>query len=211
MKAEQDQHIFVRLYKRVMIRPDQLVRLGHVAQVIAPEDLLVSLKSIPLHKVSELDGSHLVINIQQAILAIQRKHPDLKIEHLGDAETLAEIVEPKKKASLIAVIVVWLLLFVGSGTAIMNFHADVAMREVHQRIYYLTTGEEKERPYILQIPYSIGIGLGMVLFFNHLFKKRFNDEPSPLEVEMFLYQQNLDQYIIAKDRHEKRMKDELDP
>lgn len=32
-------------------------------------------------------------------------------------------------------------------------------------------------------------------FFNHWFKKRFNEEPSPLEVEIFNYQQDLQQYI----------------
>lgn len=37
----------------------------------------------------------------------------------------------------------------------------------------------------------------MVLFFNHVFQKRINEEPSPLEVEMFQYQQSLDQYVIV--------------
>ena len=95
---------------------------------------------------------------------------------------------------------VWLLLFVGSGLAIMNFHTDVSMKEVHERIYYLMTGMHHSRPLILQIPYSLGIGLGMVLFFNHLFKQKFNDEPSPLELEVFMYQESIDQYVID---HEK--------
>ena len=47
----------------------------------------------------------------------------------------------------------------------------------------------------------------MTLFFNHFFKKRINDEPSPLEVEMFNYQQSLDQYVIMNENKEsiKRM------
>ncbi|MNO07817.1 hypothetical protein D3C81_2301760 [compost metagenome] len=39
----------------------------------------------------------------------------------------------------------------------------------------------------------------MVLFFNHVFKKKFNEEPSPLEVEMYLYQQNMNQYVVAEE------------
>ena len=42
----------------------------------------------------------------------------------------------------------------------------------------------------------------MILFFNHVFKKRFNEEPSPLEVEMFNYQQDLDQYVIMNENKE---------
>jgi len=77
----------------------------------------------------------------------------------------------------------------------MNFHEDVSMQEVHQKIYYMLTGQNDYTPLFLQIPYSIGIGLGMIVFFNHIFKKRFNEEPSPLEVEIFNYQQDIDQYI----------------
>jgi stage V sporulation protein AA len=95
---------------------------------------------------------------------------------------------------------VWIILFVGSGLAIMNFHTDVSMQEVHERIYYLVTGRHENQPLILQIPYSIGIGTGMILFFNHLFKKRFNEEPSPMELEMFLYQEAIDQYVINDEK-----------
>jgi len=106
-------------------------------------------------------------------------------------------------------ILIWLLLFFGAALAIMNFHEDVSMQAVHQRIYKIITGKENLKPLILQIPYSIGLGLGMVLFFNHVFKKRLNEEPSPLEVEMFNYQQNLDQYVIINENKEsmKRLHD----
>ncbi|MBE3555234.1 MAG: hypothetical protein IMW85_09690 [Thermicanus sp.] len=72
---------------------------------------------------------------------------------------------------------------------------------MHERIYYLLTGEINHHPYVIQIPYSVGIGIGMILFFNHLFRKRLNEEPSPLELEMYLYQENVEKY--AKD-HENR-------
>ncbi|KPC99373.1 hypothetical protein LR69_02359 [Geobacillus sp. BCO2] len=42
----------------------------------------------------------------------------------------------------------------------------------------------------------------MILFFNHWFRKRINEEPSPLEVEMFNYQQSIDQYVILHENKE---------
>ncbi|CKE23075.1 Uncharacterised protein [Streptococcus pneumoniae] len=63
----------------------------------------------------------------------------------------------------------------------------------------MITGEFNAQPLLFQIPYSLGLGLGMVLFFNHVFQKRINEEPSPLEVEMFQYQQSLDQYVIVNE------------
>jgi stage V sporulation protein AA len=88
----------------------------------------------------------------------------------------------------------------------MNFHEDVSMQAVHQKIYYLITGKTNEYPLLLQVPYSIGLGLGMVLFFNHLFRKKFNEEPSPLDVEMFNYQQDLDQYVVVNELKESEKK-----
>lgn len=79
---------------------------------------------------------------------------------------------------------------------IMNFHYDVSMQEVQQKIHYLLTGKHSKYPLWIQIPYSFGLGVGMLLFFNHWFKKRFNEEPSPLEIELFNYQQDLNQYVM---------------
>ncbi|MNP81772.1 hypothetical protein D3C76_1802270 [compost metagenome] len=44
----------------------------------------------------------------------------------------------------------------------------------------------------------------MIIFFNHLFKKKWNEEPTPLEVEMYLYQENLNQYVIAEEYEKMR-------
>jgi stage V sporulation protein AA len=76
------------------------------------------------------------------------------------------------------------------------------MQQVHQRMYYMVTGETVKKPLLFQIPYSLGLGVGMILFFNHVFKKRNNEEPSPLEVEIFQYQQSLDQYVIMNENKE---------
>lgn len=84
----------------------------------------------------------------------------------------------------------------------MNFHEDVSMQRMHRNLYQFFTGNKIDKPLILQIPYSIGLGLGMVLFFNHVFKKKFNEEPSPLEVEIFNYQMDLDQYIAINENKE---------
>lgn len=35
----------------------------------------------------------------------------------------------------------------------------------------------------------------MILFLNHWFNKRFNEEPSPLELELFQYKQRVNEYI----------------
>jgi stage V sporulation protein AA len=84
----------------------------------------------------------------------------------------------------------------------MNFHDDVSMKSVQEKLYTIITGKNTPKPLLFQMPYSIGLGLGMILFFNHVFRKRINEEPSPLEVEMFNYQQNIDSYVVIHENKE---------
>ena len=144
------------------------------------------------------DQNIIIIDLVQMIETIQAIDPSLEIQTFGPAQTIIEVIYEKKKVSILSFAAVWLLLFFGAVMTIMNFHVDVSMREVHQKLFTIITGKVDEKPLLIQVPYSIGLGLGMILFFNHFFKKRFNEEPSPLEVEMFNYQQDLDQYVIMK-------------
>ncbi len=160
------------------------------------------LSAMPLYQVSEKDKNIVILDIIQVLKAIHLQDPTLDVQTVGGAEAIVEIQYRKRKLSTVLFIGVWLLLFIGSCLAIMNFHEDVSMRDVHIALYEIITGERNDYPYLLQIPYSIGLGLGMIVFFNHIFKKRLNEEPSPLEVEMFNYQLDLDQYVAMHENQE---------
>jgi stage V sporulation protein AA len=167
------------------------------------DESVMSIVRLEVYRSSLRDGNLVVIDVMDVIERIRRVHPELDVRSVGPAQTIIETEVRRRVPSAVWVVMIWLLLFVGSGLALMNFHTDVSMKSVHQRIYYLVTGQHDARPLILQIPYSLGIGVGMILFFNHLFKRRFNDEPSPLELEMFLYQENLNQYVIDHEKSKK--------
>lgn len=127
---------------------------------------------------------------------------DLKI--MGDIEILVNIQGEDNEGKLFTIIktaLVCFILFLGAGLAIVNFHADVNMDKSLQIIYHMVTGEENQKPFILLIPYSLGIGAGMTVFFNHVFQKKWKKEPSPLEVEMFMYEKNIDDYILDTTKH----------
>ena len=63
----------------------------------------------------------------------------------------------------------------------------------------MITGEFNAQPLLFQIPLFFRSWLRDGFIFNHVFQKRINEEPSPLEVEMFQYQQSLDQYVIVNE------------
>ncbi|RKN84648.1 stage V sporulation protein AA [Paenibacillus ginsengarvi] len=191
--------VYIRLRKRISIAVGETVTLGRIARLLTEPEMERELMELPLVKPTKKDGNIVLVDMMLIVRTIRTAYPDMKIEYFGEPHTLIDIDLKSRPPNRLALIVVWLLLFLGSGLAIMNFHEDVSMLEVHQRIYEMITGSRVEHPYWLQIPYSFGLGAGMVLFFNQLFKKRFTEEPSPLEVEMFSYQESLNHYVITEE------------
>lgn len=194
--------IYLRMRNRVEVNQNSRITLNDIAQIIAPDKYLKQLKEIFIYQVTKEDKNTVVIDVMKIIDVLKKKWSELDIQLVGPSQTIVEVIYKKRTVSLPFFIIIWLLLFIGSALAIMNFHEDVSMQEVHQKIYKMITGRTVNKPLILQIPYSIGLGLGMIIFFNHIFKKRFNEEPSPLEVEIFNYQQDLDQYVIVNENKE---------
>lgn len=201
-KQEIDKKVYVRLRHRVQVQMGQRVRLQQLCQLIVDPRIEMSVGQLLIHTVKPEDKHLVVIDIMRVIAQLKAFDAELEIESLGPPQTIIEIVRPRKKPALLLVLFVSLVLFIGSGLAIMNFHEDVSMQSVHHKLYKMITGDDEDYPLLLQVPYSIGIGIGMIIFFNHLFKKKLNEEPSPLEVELFLYQQNLDQYVVMNENKE---------
>ncbi|MGG3561387.1 stage V sporulation protein AA [Neobacillus rhizosphaerae] len=197
-----DKTIYIRMRNRVQSQPDEKILLNDIAQIIAPEAVLPGLKSMMIHQLTEMDRNIVVIDVMKVIGLITNKFGALEVQTIGPAQTIVEVMVKKKGLNIPYFLLIWFLLFFGSAMAIMNFHDDVSMRSVQEKLYTIITGRKEAKPLLFQIPYSIGLGLGMILFFNHVFKKRINEEPSPLEVEMFNYQMDLDNYVIIHENKE---------
>lgn len=202
--------LYLRLKKRIYIRSDHTVTLGQVSRLMTDDDDLERvLMDLPLYRHQESDGNRVVIDLLQIVKSIRRSYPSVSVEAYGDPQVLLMIADKPVKPRYVVLTFAWLLLFFGAGLAIMNFHTDVSMKEVHIRIVELITGEKTDHPLWFQIPYSFGVGLGMVLFFNHLFRKRFNEEPNPLEVELYKYQESINDYVIADEMRKKADYDQI--
>jgi stage V sporulation protein AA len=198
--------VYIRLRHRVLVRPHEKIFLKDIAQIITEESLHEQLNQRLIYQISDQDRNIIIIDVMHVISEIAKFDPAIEVQVLGPSQTIIEVIYKKRKVSIGLFVLTWFLLFFGSMLTIMNFHEDVSMQDVHQRIYKMITGKSEEKPLLFQIPYSIGLGLGMIIFFNHVFKKRLNEEPSPLEVEMFNYQQDLDQYVIMHENKESMKK-----
>ncbi|WP_091838338.1 stage V sporulation protein AA [Marininema halotolerans] len=197
--------VYVQMRKRITAVPGQVLRVKDIARLLVDEEE-IALEELPVLRYEQDLGNLAVVDLMDVLHVLKQAKDQVQVESVGLTHTIVEMKKDRKVPVLLYATLVWILLFIGSGLAIMNFHADVSMEDVHQRIYYLMTGMKNAHPLIMQIPYSFGIGIGMLLFFNHLFNRKFNEEPSPLELEVFLYQENMDQFVIDHEKAKKNGK-----
>ena len=78
----------------------------------------------------------------------------------------------------------------------MSFHSDAQIPKIFQNYYYIFFGEYNDMPLILAIPYTIGLGVGIILFFNHFSKIYVTKDPTPIEIEMTTYEKETNTSII---------------
>lgn len=187
--------VYIRMKRKIQATSRQWIMLQDVAQISSPHPWQTELKSIKLHQLTKQDQTYKVLDSFHIISHLQQAYPQLEFQLSGSPETVVQVEEQKKKFVHVRLVVAWIILFVGTAMTIINFHYDVSMQEVHQKLHLLLTGDFASHPLWLQIPYSVGLGLGMILFLNHWFQKKINEEPSPLDIELFTYQRDLDQYI----------------
>lgn len=189
--------------------PGAVIRLGDIASIETDRRYLGKLRELVVWRIRPEDGNLLMIDMLQIVRLIREVDPNLTVETFGEPHVLLETVPGGRSKPRYALLVAaWLLLFFGSGMAIMNFHADVDMPSVQRRIIELMTGSPERHAWLFEVPYSIGVGLGMLIFFNRIFRKRLNDEPNPLEVEMFMYQENVNHYVITEEYAKTRQRED---
>lgn len=195
-----NQKVYIELKKKSAVDVNTKVMVKDISDVYCSRpDIMKKVEDVKLDSGSiEENWDYLgAVEIAEKILD---KYPNLDLDILGSSEVVIEYKSQEEKMpfwEFIKVTLVCIVLFFGATIAIVNFHEDVNTRESLEKIYFIFTGVKKKDPLIMGIPYSIGIGVGMLTFFSRIFSssKRRKKEPGPMEVELFLYDDQVEQYV----------------
>src|SRR5699024_9661566 len=195
-----------RLKRKTTVPNNALIRVSDIAYLSGADSMLIKqLKSVVIYRVTQADHDYAVIDSIQLIDVLYNAFPTIQWELIGFTETVLNIEHKELKCFSVKFIIACFVLIVGSAKTNINFHYDVSMLKVHPKLHLRFTGQNVQQPLWLQIPYSIGNGIGMILFLNHWFKKQLNEEPSPLELELFTYEQKIEEYLA---HYENNMNDD---
>lgn len=153
-----------------------------------------------------------VISAVDLVHAIAKEEPNVDVTHIGEANfvvTYEKAKHQQKWYSWLKTLLVCMLTFFGGAFSIMTFNTDVDTANLFSKIYTQFTGEIAAGPTILEFTYSVGIGIGVIFFFNHFGKGKLTQDPTPVEVQMRLYEDDVNETLIAdKNRSKKTQKGE---
>ncbi len=94
------------------------------------------------------------------------------------------------------IIFVSLSTFFGAAFSIMTFNNDVDVGKLFNQIYTQVTGQSSNGFTILEIAYSVGLGIGVLFFFNHFGRMKITSDPTPMQVQMRNYENDVNTTII---------------
>lgn len=158
------------------------------------------LRSIKVHHFGKDMAKRCVISALKLVELMEDVCPDISVQVLGEADVLVEWISVERhkgwqqwlKAALVC-----LVSFFGTAFTIMAYHNDVGINDVFTEVYKMVMNREPQGLNILEISYSVGLAAGIILFFNHVGGRRLTKDPTPIEVAMRNYEEDVDKALIA--------------
>lgn len=140
-----------------------------------------------------------VFSILNVIELIQADFPEVEVLSYGEQDFVVEYIPSRiapKWMEIIKVVVMCVVIFLGSAFTIMAFNNDVSVGEVFDRFYMQIMGTKKPNVTEIEVFYCLGLAVGILVFFNHVGKKKITSDPTPIQVEMRKYEKDVDTTFI---------------
>ncbi len=189
------------------------VLLSDVASIYGTEPVMrQKIGALELYRFPEEQKEKKVFSVMKVIGIIGSSYPEVTVTPVGEADFIVEY-KPEKR-SIFGKPLEWLktgfvalAVFFGSAFTIVTFNKDSGVEEIFPMIYRLTEGAERNGPGELEIAYSLGLPLGIILFFNHFLRKKIDSDPTPLQVQMRQYEKDVNSTIIENASREGKKED----
>ncbi len=200
--AGSNETVYIKADRNVEVtKPD--VTLGDVLKMECSNPVIIpKLKTIKLLKFHHTDKKHqnrTAVSILRVIELIHENYANIDIQNMGEQDFIVTYEEQTSAGGMVhtlKAVVVVAISFIGAAFSIMAFNNDVDVTKMFGQVYELMTGVKADGYTILELTYSLGLIIGILVFFNHFGKKRFSVDPTPIEVEMRLYENDLQTTLI---------------
>lgn len=200
--AEVRETVYVKADRNIEVTKTD-VTIGDVMKIECVNPTVLArikcMKLLKFHNTEKKKKERIAVSILKVIACIHEVYPNVDIQNVGEQDFI--VTYEKQKTSgrfghILKAAMVVLISFTGAAFSIMTFNNDVDITKIFSQIYELLTGVKSDGFTVLELTYSIGIVIGILVFFNHFGKHRFTVDPTPIEVEMRLYENDIQTTLI---------------
>lgn len=197
--ASENKILYIKGSRDVEVtKPD--VTLGDLLSMESTDKLMLAkVRTLKIVRFKKSGRQRCVVSLLKIIACIHGEFPQADIQNLGETDIIVTYEDQKTPAfawHIIKTVFVAAVTFFGAAFSIMAFNNDVDVTKLFGQIYELMTGQETNGFTILEITYSVGVAAGILIFFNHFGKKRFTVDPTPMEIQMRLYENDIQTTLI---------------
>ena len=202
-----DKTIYLKMDAKVKLSTD-VVRIGDLGKIYCKENTVVNkVKTLQVYRMQKSDHNRCVIGILKVIELIQQEYPNYAIDIVGETESIVEQISGKAKLPLwdyVKIAFVSAICFFGTMYTIMSYHNEINIIDLFDKTYTLVTGMETDGFTALETAYSIGLSLGIIIFYNHIGKRKLTPDPSPVTVEMRTYEDDVNRSLVELANREEK-------
>ncbi|GFO84661.1 stage V sporulation protein AA [Anaerostipes butyraticus] len=199
---------------KVYIKAEESVCVNH-AQVYLCDVLSLycsdyetgeKLKKVRLYHFPSREKQRKIFSVLKVVEKIKEEDSQIEVVNMGPEDFVVSYEQKKEEKRWITagkIIFVCLVAFFGASFSIMSYNTDVGIQELFSNVYGLIMGKAPDGPNILHFSYTAGLAAGIILFFNHAGKFKISDDPTPFEVQMRLYEKDVNNTLMIDAGREK--------
>ena len=203
--SEKKDTLYIKIDKNVLVT-DRNVKLQDFAKMECTD--AAALRQLKQKKIYTFPegcekkghGHNLVaISILKIIEQIHEEYPGLDISNEGESDFILEYQPGPKEPvwmDVLKTVLLCIVIFFGAAFTIMAFNNDIGITDVFEKFYTQVIGNKPEGVTELEFSYCIGLALGIIIFFNHVGHKKITHDPTPIQVEMRKYENDIDTTFI---------------
>ena len=196
--------LYIKIDRNTCVTQEKVL-LSDIAKIECErQDILRKVKNIVIYNFSlpQKDGMRhqtISMSVLKVIELIHEVCPGCLIVNEGEKDFVIEYQKQKQKNVWIdrgKTVVLCVIVFFGSAFSIIAFNNDVGIVRVFHQFYYQVMNTMPSGVTELEVCYCIGLAVGITIFFNHIGSKKITHDPTPLQVEMRKYENDLDMTFI---------------
>mgnify|MGYP002677956715 FL=1 len=209
--ASKNVTLYIKGERNVKVTKPDIYLEDIVSMECSDKTVLPGIRRLKILKISGKKEQRKVLSVLDIITCIHAAYPEVEVQNLGETDMIITCEQQKKTSVLlygIKVVLVSAIIFFGSAFSIMAFNNDVGGTELFGQIYEQVTGKKSDGFTVLEITYAIGLTVGILVFFNHFGKKRFTTDPTPMEIQMRIYENDIQTTLVENASRKKEMQGE---